>query len=142
MLNPQLAALDPEDVASAAHPYLQLAVLPALQQAAARRLRTASFTPGGLPQPPEVMGVDGDARVPNPLQPMSGEFEGGAEVDAGRPGYFGALMPEPTGVANPPAGIAATGADHFAALWNLDRRAALPPAGLPAGRRASQRRQK
>ncbi len=96
-----LAGLDARDVASAAHPYLHLAGLEAqADKAAARRARTARFTPGGLPQPPEVMGVDADPRVPNPLQPMSGEFEAGHEVDAGRPAFFGPAMPPPTGIAD------------------------------------------
>ena len=89
-----LAGLDERDMASDNHSYLQLA------QAQARRARTARLTPGGLPQPPEVMGVDADARVPNRLQPMDGEFEDGREVGAGRPAFFGRDMPPPTGLAN------------------------------------------
>jgi hypothetical protein len=96
-----LAGLDPRDIASAAHPYLHLAGLEeTAANAAARRGRTARFTPGGLPQPPEVMGVDADARVPNLLQPMSGEFASGHEVDNGRPDFFGQDMPAPTGLAD------------------------------------------
>jgi len=89
-----LAGLDERDLASDNHPYLQLA------QAQARRTRTAILTPGGLSQPPEVMGVDADARVPNQLQPMDGEFEHGHEVGDGRPAFFGRRMPPPTGLAN------------------------------------------
>ena len=89
-----LAGLDERDMASDNHSYLQLA------QAQARRARTARLTPGGLPQPPEVMGVDADARVPNLLQPMDGEFEHGHEVGDGRPAFFGREMPPPTGLAN------------------------------------------
>jgi hypothetical protein len=110
-----LAGLDGHDLASAAHPYLHLAGLEeAAAQSAQRRARTARFTPGGLPQPPEVMGVDADARVPNLLQPMSGEFESGREVDSGKPAFFGPGMPPPTGLAD---GVGVTGHQNAGRLF-------------------------
>ncbi|MGH9392784.1 MAG: hypothetical protein ACRD1E_01335 [Terriglobales bacterium] len=145
MADLRLAGLNAEDVASAAHPYLHLAALQARQAsgAAARRARTARYTPGGLAQPPEVMGVDADARVPNPQQPMSGEFGQGREIGDWRPAYFGALMPAPTGVTNgagvandhpfgapmaAPIALPATAADRGLAAGNAarDQLAALP----------------
>lgn len=131
MTDLSLAGLDTRDVASDRHPYLHLAVLQGARPAgglAARRTRTSRLTPGGLAQPPEVMGVDADVRVPNALQPMSGEFEPAGEVREGRPGFFGKLMPAPTGIANgvgvganlglrhvfgSPTGLLALGNDRF-----------------------------
>lgn len=100
---------DPADLATDLHPYLRRlgTAAPLAENAgqawvelAARRLRTRSLTPGGLPQPPEVMGVDADARVPNALQPMPGELAGGREVQGGNPGFHNPEQPPPTGVAS------------------------------------------
>lgn len=131
MTDLSLAGLDGRDVASDRHPYLHLAVLQGARphgDLAARRTRTARLTPGGLAQPPEVMGVDADVRLPNALQPMPGEFEPGGEVSQGRPGFFGRLMPPPTGIANgvgvganlglrhvfgAPTGLVTLGSDRF-----------------------------
>lgn len=98
-----LTGLDQRDVASDRHPYLHLAAIQGALPGGGsltRRQRTSRLTPGGLAQPPEVMGVDADVRIPNPLQPMNGEMDNGREIGDGRPGFFGALMPPPTGVAN------------------------------------------
>src|SRR5579885_3099942 len=124
-----LAGLGIGDVASASHPYLQLAALG--REAVERRARTARLTPGGLPQPPEVMGVDADARVPNALQPMSGEFELGREVGDGRPAYFGASMPAPTGVSN--GQMDGTWVHPYGAPTGMAELAALPAALRPTG---------
>ncbi|HEY7839193.1 MAG TPA: hypothetical protein VIC54_11410 [Terriglobales bacterium] len=67
---------------------------------AQRRLRTRRLTPGGLPQAPEVMGVDADARVPNVLQPMSGEMTAAGEIAGGVPAFHNPTEPPPTGVAS------------------------------------------
>src|SRR6185312_10548785 len=100
---------DPADLATDLHPYLRLeqAVEPQGDsgtrgnlEIAQRRLRTQKMTPGGRPQPPELAGVDADARVPNPLQPMSGEFADGHEVSGGRPAFHNPMQPPPTGVAS------------------------------------------
>ncbi|MGH9471748.1 MAG: hypothetical protein ACRD1M_03310 [Terriglobales bacterium] len=79
-----------------------------LAAALMRRVRTAQFTPAGWRQPPEVAGVDADARVPNALQPESGEMTGRGEVEQGRPGFWTPPTPEPTGIAN---GVGVSAAD-------------------------------
>ncbi|HXE30748.1 MAG TPA: hypothetical protein VN515_02980 [Terriglobales bacterium] len=100
---------DPADLNSDNHPYLRLlqAATPAAGKTtggyldlAQRRLRTQRLTPGGLPQPPELAGVDADARVPNVLQPMAGEFAGGQEVAGGATAFHNPGMPAPTGIAS------------------------------------------
>ena len=100
---------DPADLQSDLHPYLRLmqaASAPAdttsggYLELARRRLRTRRLTPGGLPQAPEVMGVDADARVPNVLQPMSGEMTAGGEIAGGVPAFHNPTEPPPTGVAS------------------------------------------
>lgn len=60
----------------------------ALDQALLLRLAAAFRTPSNWPQPPELAGVDGSVRVPNSLQPMSGEFSQGHEVNEGGPAFF------------------------------------------------------
>ena len=99
---------DPADLNTDAHPYLRL-LQPATPPPSAgagylelmqRRLRTRRLTPGGLPQPPEVMGVDADPRVPNVLQPMAGEFSGGREVSGGATSFHNPEMPPATGIAS------------------------------------------
>lgn len=126
----ELDGLDGRDVASDSHPYLHQAArrehaVSQVRNGLVRRKRTARFTPGGLKQPPELAGVDADARVPNPLQPMNGEMDATGEVGQGRPGYFGVLMPAPTGVANG-VGVGEIGA----ADTGGPRRAAIRPAPL------------
>jgi hypothetical protein len=100
---------DPADLLTDSNPYLRVlpAVLPPRQAGgggyldlAQRRLRTRRLTPGGLPQPPELMGVDADARVPNPLQPMSGEFNSQGEVGGGAPSFHNPEQPPTTGLAS------------------------------------------
>lgn len=112
MIDPRLAGLDKRDIVTERHPWLHplavklLAALPVGSGPgspgwdAARRERTASFTPSGEPEPPEVAGVDAAARVPNADQPMAGEIEAGHEVGQGNPAFFGLLMPPPTGTTN------------------------------------------
>ena len=104
---------DPADLQTDTHPYLRLmqaASAPAdtasagysggYLELARRRLRTRRLTPGGLPQAPEVMGVDADARVPNVLQPMSGEMTAGGEIAGGVPAFHNPTEPPPTGIAS------------------------------------------
>lgn len=100
---------DPADLQTDTHPYLRLlqAVSAPPSKAgggylelAQRRLRTRRLTPGGLPQAPEIMGVDADARVPNVLQPMSGEMTAGGEVSGGVPAFHNPTEPPSTGVAS------------------------------------------
>lgn len=163
-MNLMLAGLDNRDIVSGRNPDLGLAALRARKPQswqevlggvarengadaggdaewdAAQRLRSASLTPDGREQPPEVLGVDSSARVPNSAQPMPGEFERGREVGNGRPGFFGRLMPPPTGVANgvgvpegrsfgAPTGMPASGADRVP----VEQLAGLAqaPAGAP-----------
>lgn len=109
-----------EDVASGRNPYLAAQAVQQAQQqrqailaAMTRRLRTAQFTPGGMRQPPEVAGVDADARVPNALQPEPGEITAQGEVAAGRPGFFAAPMPQPTGTTNNVGGADLSGIGHL-----------------------------
>lgn len=59
-----------------------------LDQALLLRLAAAFRTPSNWPQPPELAGVEGSVRVPNALQPMSGEFSQGREVNEGGPAFF------------------------------------------------------
>ncbi len=113
MMMDNLAALaglgeDPSDLDSDSLPYLRLldavtrppdAATGGYLDLALRRLRTQRLTPGGLPQPPEVMGVDADARVPNVLQPMSGEYAGGRQVADGVPAFHNPTLPPSTGLA-------------------------------------------
>jgi hypothetical protein len=100
---------DPADLLTDSNPYLRIlpAVLPPPQPGAGgyldlaqRRLRTRRLTPGGLPQPPELMGVDADARVPNLLQPMAGEFNAQGEVGGGAPSFHNPEQPPSTGIAS------------------------------------------
>jgi hypothetical protein len=116
---------DPADLQTDLHPYLRFQRAVAQPPSAAgrgyselvqRRWRTQRLTPGGLAQPPELAGVDADARVPNALQPMSGEFSAGALVAAGAPAFHNPAQPPPTGVAS----------RETAALGLLQRGAALP----------------
>lgn len=149
MNNLDLAGLDGRDIASDRNPYLHLAAVQGARGGGglmARRQRTARLTPGGLRQPPEVMGVDADVRIPNELQPMNGEMDRGRETGDGRPGFFGKLMPPPTGVANgvgvgsgfehvfgAPTGMVklATGSDRFGWRPPVDASAYRDLSGLP-----------
>lgn len=69
------------------------------RQAWILRLAAAFRTPSNWPQPPELAGVSSSARVPNDLQPMSGEINRGALVDAARAAFF--PPPPPTPAASP-----------------------------------------
>ena len=94
MIDPRLLAglgATPADTLSDRNPYRRLLE---------RRDRTALLTPSGLLQPPELVGVDADARLPNLLQPMSGEFTSQGLVDGGAPAFHNPLMPPASGTAS------------------------------------------
>ena len=94
---------DPADLRSDRNPYIRIlsrlgrlrAPRSQPESEAIRRLRTARLTPGGLPQPPELVGVDADPRTPNQLQPMAGEFIAGNEVNQGRPAFHNPSQRQP-----------------------------------------------
>lgn len=90
---------------------------------AGRRQRTAQLTPSGSAQPPEVRDVLADPRVPNVLQPESGEMHQGGEVDQGRPAFW------------PRRSDAASGDAHLAGLGDDIPAAAGAP--LPTAASAS-----
>lgn len=138
---------DPADLQSDLHPYLRLleAIFAPPDSAsggylelAQRRLRTRRLTPGGRPQAPEVMGVDADARVPNVLQPMSGEMTATGEVSAGTPAFHNPSEPPPTGVASQETvapGLLQQGRQQKADPQQLDmlRLAGITPVGNERG---------
>ncbi|MHB8736453.1 MAG: hypothetical protein ACYC6M_14215 [Terriglobales bacterium] len=107
MIDPRLLSglgEEPSDQISDRNPYLRLME---------RRGRTALLTPSGLLQPPELVGVDADARVPNVLQPMSGEFTPQGLVDGGDPTFHNPLMPPATGTASHEVEAARRGKRRF-----------------------------
>lgn len=150
--DPSLAGLgeDPSDILSDRHPYLQFnnarpSPRPGkgakrergarFANIVSRKQRTSRLTPGGLPQPPEVAGVEADARVPNVLQLMSGEEFNNHEIAGGLPQFHSPLQSPPTGTAStdtmPKGQLQAQGGGKPKNMAAGDRSTFGKPLGMP-----------